>query len=199
VNATSAGVLFLDRDGVINEKAPEGQYIRSLAQLRLIEGVAESIGRLRQEVPGLRIAIVSNQRGIARGLLTRADVELIDRKLLSELASAGGFVDRIEICPHEAGSCDCRKPATGMLERVLRAWPERSAVASAMVGDSSSDIVAGARIGARTYLVGEASRRSTQAAIAAAAGHAPDVQARSLPELVRDGALARWLRDGFAI
>lgn len=140
--------------------------------------------------------MVTNQRGVARGRMTAADVDAIHARLRDELAAAGGYVDRIEVCPHEREACDCRKPGVGMLRRALAAWPDVDPAACALVGDSASDLVAGRRIGARTYLVGDARRRLAEGGVARAQGVAPDEEAGSLPELVADGRLVAWLRDG---
>jgi D-glycero-D-manno-heptose 1,7-bisphosphate phosphatase len=191
-----SGVLFLDRDGVLNAKAPEGAYVTDVAALRVLPGVPEALGALRRAVPGLRIAVVTNQRGVARGRMTAADVDVIHARLREDLAAAGGDVDRIEVCPHEEDACDCRKPASGLLRRALAAWPDADAAASALVGDSASDLVAGRRIGARTFLVGDPARRLAEGGVARAQGAAPDEEADSLPDLVQDGRLVAWLRDG---
>ena len=190
------GILFLDRDGVLNEKEPEGRYITGPAGIRVIEGVGEAIATLREQVPGLRIAVVTNQRGIATGRTTLESVDQANAYLLAELSLVGATIDRVEVCPHDEGVCDCRKPGTGLLERVLASWPDASASASALVGDSASDIIAGARFGVRTYLIGDPDRRTVEAAMAAAAGAAPNEQANNLIELARSGRLTRWLGDG---
>jgi histidinol phosphatase-like enzyme len=107
-------------------------------------------------------------------------------------------LDRIEVCPHEEGTCRCRKPEIGAFVRVLEDWPDVSATASAVVGDSAEDVVAGHRVGARTFLVGATSRRMIQAEVARRLGAAPDEEAQSLPALVADGRLVDWLRSGWA-
>jgi D-glycero-D-manno-heptose 1,7-bisphosphate phosphatase len=192
----ASAVLFLDRDGVLNEKAPAGRYIVAPYDLRLLPGVGEALATLRAEVPGLRIAVVTNQRGLALGILTPEALEDAHTRLREQLAAAGARIDRIEVCPHDEGTCMCRKPGTGLFERVLSAWPDASAERSAMVGDSAADIIAGRRIGVRTYLVGDPERRSSEAATARAAAAEPDEQALSLASLVADGQLSAWfLRD----
>jgi D-glycero-D-manno-heptose 1,7-bisphosphate phosphatase len=190
------GVLFLDRDGVLNEKAPEGSYVVAPDDLRLLAGVGGALGTLRAEVPGLRIAVVTNQRSIALGILSPESLEAVHTQLRAELKAAGAWIDRIEVCPHDEGVCRCRKPAIGLLERVMSAWPDASGDRCAMVGDSAIDIIAGHRFGARTYLVGDSARRAREARIARDAVAEPHEQALSLAGLVADGRLASWLRDG---
>jgi D-glycero-D-manno-heptose 1,7-bisphosphate phosphatase len=188
--------LFLDRDGVLNAKPPEGGYVTSAAELVVLPGVPQALAALRGAVPGLRIAIVTNQRGVALGRMTAQAVAATHERLLAELAAAGGSVDRIEVCPHERDTCDCRKPGTGLLRRALETWPGIDPAACALVGDSASDLVAGRRFGVRTYLVGEDAHRRAEGGLARAQGAPPDEEAASLPALVQDGRLTAWLRDG---
>ena len=190
------GVLFLDRDGVLNEKAPEGCYITTPYQLRMLPGAAASLAVLSAELPGLRIAIVTNQRGIARSVLSWEALEAVHAALHSELAAVGVSVDHIAVCPHDVGQCDCRKPDTGLIRGVLEAWPDATAARSAMVGDSAVDIIAGHRLGMRTFLVGEPEHRSLETMKARGSAVVPDEQAQSLAVLVEDGRLTDWLRNG---
>lgn len=190
-----AAALFLDRDGVLNAKAPEGAYVTGVDALVVLPGVPAALSALRRAVPGLRIAVVTNQRGVARGRMTHDDLDAIHARLRATLAAAGGDVDRIEACAHEGG-CVCRKPGVGLFQRVLDAWPDVDPAASALVGDSASDLVAGRRVGVRTYLVGEPGRRLAEGGVARAQGAPADEEAGSLPELVADGRLVAWLRDG---
>jgi D-glycero-D-manno-heptose 1,7-bisphosphate phosphatase len=190
-----AGALFLDRDGVLNAKPPEGDYVKGPDELVVLPGVPEALGALRRDLPGLRIAVVTNQRGIALGRMGAADVDAIHDRLREALAAAGGAVDAVLVCPHDRESCACRKPGIGLFLQALEGWPDLRAEDSALVGDSAFDIIAGHRLGARTWLVGEASRRRGEAAVARAAGGPPDGEADSLPVLVATGALTAWLRS----
>jgi D-glycero-D-manno-heptose 1,7-bisphosphate phosphatase len=191
-----AAALFLDRDGVLNERASEGRYVSHPADFRMLPGVPDAIATVRRQVPGVKVVVVTNQRGIARGVTSQDAVDEIHRQLSVMLAAAGGAVDRIEVCPHDLGSCDCRKPALGMFRRALDAFPDVDPATSALVGDSASDMQAGRALGARTYLVGEPDRRATERAAAATSGAAPDGEADSLPDLVRQGELVAWLLGG---
>jgi D-glycero-D-manno-heptose 1,7-bisphosphate phosphatase len=193
-----AAVLFLDRDGVLNEKAPDGGYVTRPDAFRILPDVPEALAELRARVPGLRIAVVTNQRGVARGLVDSADLAAIHGMLDATLRAAGGWVDRIEVCPHEIGACDCRKPALGMFHRALAALACADPAACAVVGDSAADIEAGSRLGARTWLVGDPARRAPERAVAAEHGAFPDGEADTLPDLVRGGELVAWLRAGAA-
>ena len=145
--------VFLDRDGTINRKAPEGDYIRSPDQLVLLDGAAGAISRLR--AAGALVVVVTNQRGVARGLMTLDDLAEVHRQLAAMLADAGAEVDAVYSCPHEADSCDCRKPEPGMFLRAAEEHPAIEFGASAMVGDSTSDIEAGSRLGMATVLLAD--------------------------------------------
>ena len=143
--------VFVDRDGVINRGAAEGDYILRWDDFRFLPGVAEAITSLR--AAGWRIIMVTNQRCVGKGLLTIAELEAIHQKMTEELATAGAKLDGIYYCPHEKESrCDCRKPSPGML---LRAANEHNINLSVswMVGDSESDMESGKRAGCRTIRI----------------------------------------------
>jgi D-glycero-D-manno-heptose 1,7-bisphosphate phosphatase len=164
---------FLDRDGTINESPPEGAYLSSAADVRLIPGAAEAI-RILNEHPA-KVVVVTNQRGIALGKMTEADLSAVNERIASELAHGGAQLDGIFHCPHHSGTCDCRKPGTGMLERAAREIEGAGVEGGAMVGDSAIDIEAGRRLGLTTVRLG-----------ASAPGDpAPDHQAPTLLEAVR--------------
>jgi len=149
--------VFLDRDGVINEKAPEGEYIRSAAEFHLLPGVPQAIARLNQA--GLRTVVVSNQRGIAKGLYTAGDVEAIHRAMRETLAGDGARLDAIFVCPHDKGECRCRKPLPGMFQQAVGAFPGIKAAESVMIGDALADIEFGRGLGMPTILVEGAPER----------------------------------------
>lgn len=104
-------IVFLDRDGTIIE---DSGYVRDPGAVRLLPGAAGAIRRLNlARVP---VAVITNQSGIARGILTEAQYHAVARRLDALLAAAGARLDATEWCPHapEVGPpCDCRKPATG--------------------------------------------------------------------------------------
>ncbi len=140
---------FLDRDGTINVKAPDGVYVERPDELRLLPGAAEAVRELNER--GLPVIVVTNQRGIARGRMTEDDLAAVHAGLDALLAPAGARVDAYYHCPHEGG-CECRKPGTAMF-----AWAARDhgvdPARSFMVGDVESDVEAGRRVGARTVLL----------------------------------------------
>jgi D-glycero-D-manno-heptose 1,7-bisphosphate phosphatase len=143
--------VFLDRDGVINVKMPEGSYVRSPAELTMLDGVAAAIARLNRA--GLRVIVVSNQRGIALGLYSANDVLAIQAAIESHLAAQGAHLDAFYFCPHDKGQCNCRKPLPGLFEQAAAAFPDITAATSAMIGDSLSDIEFGRRLGMRNIFI----------------------------------------------
>ena len=143
-------VVFLDRDGVINEKAPEHEYVTEWGKFRFLPDAAEGIKKLNGA--GYRIVIVSNQRGVARGLMTAEQVDEIHRRMCAELEKCGAHIDDIYVCPHGEGECSCRKPEIGLFLMAERKFAVDKS-ASWMIGDSESDVEAGRRYGVRTVLV----------------------------------------------
>jgi D-glycero-D-manno-heptose 1,7-bisphosphate phosphatase len=149
--AERLSTVFLDRDGVINVKSPEGEYVKSPDELVLLPGAVGAVRALRGA--GLRVVVVTNQRGVALGHMTEGDVEAIH----SHMRAAGVDVDAVYHCPHEDGECDCRKPRTGMLERAAREVPGVAlGRAAAIVGDSETDMQAGRSLGLVLVKVGAA-------------------------------------------
>lgn len=144
--------VFLDRDGTLNEKPPEGDYVKSPSELRMLPGAARAVAQLNRA--GLRTVLVTNQRGVARGLLTRADVDAVHERLAAELAVHGAHLDAVLVCPHEAGTCDCRKPGTGLFEQARVAEPRIDLTRSVVVGDAASDVEAGRAAGMLTVGLG---------------------------------------------
>jgi D-glycero-D-manno-heptose 1,7-bisphosphate phosphatase len=155
--------VLLDRDGTINVKAPEGEYVTSPEELVLLPGVATAIRRLN--AAGVPVAVVTNQRGIALGRMTEADLQAIHARMDRALADEGAHVDIVFYCPHEKGACNCRKPGTAMLERAREHFRLDSLRGVVMIGDALSDVQAGRAAGARTVLLtsGSAGTRSADA------------------------------------
>jgi D-glycero-D-manno-heptose 1,7-bisphosphate phosphatase len=165
--------VFLDRDGTINESPPEGEYLTSAADVRLIPGAAEAI-RILNEHPA-KVVVVTNQRGIALGKMTEADLSAVNERIVSELGRSGAQLDGIFHCPHHAGTCECRKPGTGMFEQAAREVEGVEIDGGAMVGDSAIDTEAGQRLGLATVRLGASDPHDP----------APDHEASDLLEAVR--------------
>jgi len=140
--------VFLDRDGVLNRKAPEGQYIMAWEQVEFLPGVSEALRELKQS--GFLLIVVTNQSAISRNELAVDVLESIHRRMVHRLAQEGVTIDAIYFCPHDRnGGCQCRKPRPKML---LQAAQEHGIdlPQSWMVGDAATDIEAGRAAGCRT-------------------------------------------------
>ncbi|MBW3599044.1 MAG: D-glycero-beta-D-manno-heptose-7-phosphate kinase [Planctomycetes bacterium] len=140
--------LFFDRDGTLIHDAG---YPRDPGQVYLLPGAAEALGGLKQQ--GFRLVLISNQSGIARGLITRDEAEAVHREVLRALQERGVELDGAYYCPHSPEEhCPCRKPSPGMLFDAAREL-NLQLDASYMVGDKPTDIEAGRRAGCRTILL----------------------------------------------
>lgn len=148
----SVATVFLDRDGTINRKAAEGDYVKAWEEFEFLPGAIEALALLRAQ--GMRLIVVTNQRGIARGLMAEEDLRDIHTRMRAELARHDADVDAVYYCPHEAGECECRKPGTGMFEQARASDPAIDFADSAMVGDSDSDMGAARAIGALAVRIG---------------------------------------------
>ena len=153
-----AGYVFLDRDGVLNRKMPEGAYVRMWSQFQWLPGAQEAVARMKRA--GLTVIVVSNQRGIALGLYTEADLDLIHNNMQTELKRQGASLDAIYYCPHDEGECHCRKPDIGLFKQAFVRFPQATPQNSLLIGDSLSDIQAGHRLGIKTiFLQGDSERQ----------------------------------------
>ena len=149
--ARKLDTIFLDRDGVLNHKMPEGCYVTSWADFHVLPGVPEALARLNRA--GMRVIVLSNQRGIALGLCTAAEVEAIHACFHDLLKPYGAHVDAFYFCPHDTQECNCRKPLPGMFEQAKDDFPEIDAATSVMIGDSLSDVEFGRRLGMLTVFI----------------------------------------------
>lgn len=167
-------IIFLDRDGTINE---EVNYLYKREDLRILEGVAEALIILR--AAGYQIVVVSNQAGVARGYYTCSDVEQLHKYLNQQLKEKGAWIDHFFFCPHHPThgigdykiDCDCRKPGIGMF-RMAEQLYQIDKARSYMIGDKLLDVEAGKTYGVKGILVGTGYGKSAYAQ-AAAHGEAP--------------------------
>jgi histidinol-phosphate phosphatase family protein len=143
--------LFLDRDGVINVKL-DGRYVKNTDEFEFIIGAETAISKLSKIFN--RILIVTNQQGIAKGIMSDKDLGVLHEYMLFELKKKGGVIDKIYYCPHLAAeSCNCRKPNTGMIQKAIIDFPEIKVEDSYLIGDSDTDIIAGNKMGLITVKV----------------------------------------------
>ena len=150
------GAVLLDRDGVISEQTA---FVNRPEDFVLVDGAAEAIARLNRA--GIPVAVITNQGGIAMGYLTEDDLGSIHERMRQLLAAEGGaHVDGIYYCPHHTQAtvpaysvdCTCRKPNIGMLEQA-RDELGIDLRKSVLVGDATTDVLAGIRAGCSTILV----------------------------------------------
>ena len=166
---------FLDRDGVINQKAPiDGEYITRWEEFKVLPGVVEAIALLHRA--GFHVIVVSNQRCVAKGLLTAAELDSMHQRMCDELATLGASIDAVYYCPHDdEPPCGCRKPQPGMLFAAATEF-KIDLPSSWMIGDSEKDIEAGKKAGCRTARIAQAEASENGRA---------DLRAKSLLEAAR--------------
>lgn len=153
-------LIILDRDGVINHDSED--FIKSPAEWEPIEGSLEAIARLNYA--GFRVIVITNQSGIARGLIDIETLNRIHSKMRRMLSQVGGKIEAIFFCPHSAeDNCSCRKPLPGGyhdLAHRLRINIENIPA----VGDSLRDLQAAQTAGAKPILVRTGKGKITEAA-----------------------------------
>jgi len=140
--------VFLDRDGTISE---EMGYVNHIGRFQIFPFAADAIRQLNQaEIP---VIVVTNQSGIARNIFPESLVHEVHKKMVSELAAGGAWIDAIYFCPHKSEDiCECRKPNPGLLERAAREHGLDLA-ASWVVGDRYADLEMAHAAGSRGILV----------------------------------------------
>lgn len=143
--------VFLDRDGTLNQPPSDSRYIVRAADLRLMPGVVEAVAALGAH--GFLTIVVTNQRCVARGIVSASDVKAINDRMRASLAAHGAHLDDIRVCPHDIGECACRKPLPGLILDAARDWRVDLA-RSTTVGDSETDVAAGQAAGTRTIRLG---------------------------------------------
>jgi D-glycero-D-manno-heptose 1,7-bisphosphate phosphatase len=135
--------LFLDRDGVIIQHRID--YVRTWEDVNFIPGSLEALARL--QTSPYRIAIITNQSAIGRGLILPETAAEINRRLADEIARAGGRIDGIFMCPHRPEDhCTCRKPHPGLLLQAAEGLKINLAE-SILIGDNLTDLLAGQAAG----------------------------------------------------
>lgn len=154
--------VLLDRDGTLNH---ECHYLNDPAALELLPGVLSALARLQAR--GVGLAVVTNQSGIARGLITPAQLDAIHERLTNWLRQAGVELAGIYVCPHgPADQCACRKPAPGLARQAARDWGIDLSRAW-VVGDKRADLELATAVGARGILVRTGYGRETEPTLGA--------------------------------
>ena len=170
--------LFLDRDGVINHEI-HMNYVHKWEQFVFYDGTKEAI----KVFSGIfnRIIVVTNQKGVGKGLTLREDLEQIHANMIDEISKAGGKIDEVFYCPDLDDNSPYRKPNPGMGLQAKAKYPEINFSESLMVGNTLSDMEFGRNLGAFTVFI-----KTTHPEITAE-DHRVDICFNSLSEL------AHWL------
>lgn len=143
--------LFLDRDGVINQKR-HNDYVKTWDQFIFLPKVLQALKGLTSYFSP--IILVTNQQGIGKGLMTKDELESIHKKMNRLIRKSGGKIDRVFYCPDlEDSPSLCRKPNTGMGLQAKFFFPEIDFARATMVGDSPSDILFGKNLGMNSILL----------------------------------------------
>jgi D-glycero-D-manno-heptose 1,7-bisphosphate phosphatase len=150
------GIVLLDRDGTLIEDVG---YLSDPGEVREIPGAAESLQRLSNE--GFALAVVSNQAGLAKGKIGKEQGEAVHRAFVDLFRAKGVEFDAVEYCPHHPdgsveeyrATCGCRKPSTGMAEKVLARLGIPASYPVWIVGDKMTDVLMGRSLKAKTILV----------------------------------------------
>ena len=139
--------LFLDRDGVIN-RDKVGDYIRNVSEFFFMDGVLESLKALNEQFG--TIVIVTNQKGVGRGLMSQENLDEIHQFMLSQIEHAGGRIDKIYFCKDLSDESPNRKPNPGMAFQAKADFPAIDFKKSIMVGNKLSDMQFGKSAGIDT-------------------------------------------------
>ncbi len=151
-NIDKRWTLFLDRDGVINKRI-YGGYVQHWETFEFLPGVPESLA-VFSRIFG-RIIVITNQQGIAKGIMNKEQLQSVHRKMLAEVEKAGGKIDAVFHCPDMASKPEnCRKPSAFMALKAKKRFPAIDFSKSIMVGDAESDMAFGKNVGMFTVLVG---------------------------------------------
>jgi histidinol-phosphate phosphatase family protein len=178
VRGHSNRAVFLDRDGTL---APDVNYCYRPADFNLFADVPQAVKTLNDT--GLKVIVITNQSGIARGYFTDETLAKIHNKMLNELKKNGAYIDAIYYCPHHPDDkCECRKPGTALFQKAA-ADLAVDLTQSFVIGDRDIDIKAGKAIGSKTIVVSTGPTKGSTAAF--------------IPDYVADNLLdaAKWIKE----
>jgi len=145
--------LFLDRDGVINQRLND-DYVKNPEEFVFLDGVLESIAFFSKHFG--RILVVTNQQGVGKGLMEVSMLQEIHQKMLMNVEAAGGKIDKVYFCPDlESSKSIYRKPRIGMGLLAKKDFPKIDFQKSIMVGDTITDMLFGKRLKMNTVLISE--------------------------------------------
>ena len=142
--------LFLDRDGVLNHDK-DNDYIRNWEEFRFYDSTLEALSILSKRFN--RIVVVTNQKGVGKGLMTVTDLDTIHSNMLLQIQKAGGRIDKIYYCSDLSDDSVNRKPNPGMSRQAIQDFPEIDMQKSLIVGNRISDMGFGRNAGMHTVFV----------------------------------------------
>ena len=143
--------LFLDRDGVINQRIP-GRYVADIEEFVFWDGALEAMRFFAKKFE--KIIVVTNQQGIGKGLMTDAQLAHVHAHMREQIELAGGRIDAIYYCPKLAkDNPECRKPNIGMALQAQADFPDIDFEKSIMVGDSVTDMQFGLKLNMKTVFI----------------------------------------------
>lgn len=146
-------VIFLDRDGIINKKPLDHNYVTGWHEFEFNEDIFPVLKSLKRN--GFRFIVVTNQQGIGKGLFSEDDLIKIHDQMTDYLLKDGIKIDKIYFCPHlEEDQCYCRKPRPGLFYKAQNELPYMIDIENSfLIGDSLNDVIAGKNFGLKTILV----------------------------------------------
>jgi len=150
LNIDKNWTLFLDRDGVINRKR-ENDYVKNWSEFTFTKGALKAISRL-SSIFG-KIIVVTNQRGVGKGIMTELQLLSIHDKLIKAVNQSAGKIDKIYYCTEILEASEIRKPNFGMAIKAKMDFPSIEFSKSIIVGDSLSDMVFGEKLGMQRVLI----------------------------------------------
>jgi D-glycero-D-manno-heptose 1,7-bisphosphate phosphatase len=155
---------FVDRDGTINVRPEAHSYLEHAEAFAWLPQAVEGLACLAAQ--GYALVVVSNQRGIARGLVSQATLRAIEQRIQGGLAPHGRRIEAFRYCPHEISeACRCRKPAPGLLLDAAHEL-EIDLAHSWMIGDAESDVLAGIAAGTATARIADPREPSAASIVA---------------------------------
>lgn len=140
-NPNPTKALFVDRDGVINIKPAEHDYVKNWGEFSFVDGIGKFLKKYYDD--GFKVFVITNQRGISRGLVKQSVFNEISQNMTETLRNQGIIVTAIYYCPHgEQEECGCRKPKPGLITAAVKDY-NINVNQSILIGDSDNDLEAG--------------------------------------------------------
>jgi D-glycero-D-manno-heptose 1,7-bisphosphate phosphatase len=160
LNIDKTWTLFLDRDGVINEKR-ENDYVKNWREFSFIDGALDAISILSSMFG--KIIVVTNQRGVGKGIMTELQLLSIHDNLIKLVNESAGRIDKIYYCTDISETSENRKPNIGMALKAKLDYSDIEFRKSIIVGDSLSDMIFGEKLGMQRVLISSGSNLSYRA------------------------------------